>query len=93
MAELGSIYEEDPRSGARGRDLRVEVRYPSWALGDADGAAALRARARRIRARLQEREGAVALWLARGRSECVNNPVEAPRTWDPLRALERLVAG
>ncbi|MCA9657094.1 MAG: hypothetical protein KC486_02010 [Myxococcales bacterium] len=38
MAELGSIYEEDPRSGARGRDLRVEVRYPSWALGDADGA-------------------------------------------------------
>ncbi|MEZ4384724.1 MAG: hypothetical protein R3A79_25570 [Nannocystaceae bacterium] len=40
MAELGSIYEDDPRAGAgaRGRDLRAEVRYPSWALGTADGA-------------------------------------------------------
>ena len=62
------------------------------ALGDADGAAALRARARRIRARLQEREGAIALWFARGRSECVNNPV-APRAWDPVRALTRQLAG
>ncbi len=37
MAELGSIYEADTRQGARGRDLRVEVRYPGHALGDSEG--------------------------------------------------------
>ncbi len=37
MAELGSIYEADTRQGARGRDLRVEVVYPSYALGDSEG--------------------------------------------------------
>lgn len=37
MAELGSIYEADTREGARGRDLRVEVRYPAHALGDSEG--------------------------------------------------------
>ena len=37
MAELGSIYEADTRKGARGRDLRVEVRYPAHALGDGEG--------------------------------------------------------
>lgn len=38
MAELGSIYDESPSAGERGRDLRVSVRYPAWALGDAEGA-------------------------------------------------------
>jgi len=37
VAELGSIYEGDTREGVRGRDLRVEVRYPAYALGDAEG--------------------------------------------------------
>ena len=37
MAALGSIYEADTRSGARGRDLRAQVVYPIAALGNGEG--------------------------------------------------------
>ncbi|HGG56395.1 MAG TPA: hypothetical protein ENK31_01220 [Nannocystis exedens] len=37
MAELGSIYEADTRSGARGRDLHAQVVYPVAALGSSEG--------------------------------------------------------
>ncbi len=37
MAELGSIFEVDTRTGARGRDLRAKVIYPLAALGHDEG--------------------------------------------------------
>ena len=36
MAELGSIFEPEGE-GPRGRDVRVRVRCPAWALGDPEG--------------------------------------------------------
>ena len=36
MAELGSIFEPE-REGPRGRDVRVRVSCPAWALGDPEG--------------------------------------------------------
>lgn len=38
MAELGSIYEDEGQSGPRGRDLRVKVQVPAYAIGDDEGA-------------------------------------------------------
>ena len=37
MSQLGSIFEPDPGTGPRGRDLRAEVTVPGASLGDPDG--------------------------------------------------------
>lgn len=38
MAELGSIYEDAGQDSPRGRDLRVKVEVPAYAIGDGEGA-------------------------------------------------------